>query len=178
MNKGLNNLTSLAQTILHKTSNKLQDSITILPKTFVYVDLLNMIHPVGANNLENSPPRIPRRCQHERANLLHERNINKKRPNSRAQTNEQPNHFRIKETREFPPLLREFRPKNRDGSWLNRLLVHDLVTVILVSCRPTDALMCACVEPLFSWSRFLLWLNLCLEVGLVNQLKTLKPPNL
>ena len=30
--------------------------------------------------------------------------------------------------------------------------------------------MCACVEPLFSWSRFLLWLNLCLEVGLVNQL--------
>ena len=54
-----------------------QDSITILPKTFVYVDLLNMIHPVGANNLEHSPPRIPRRCQHQRANLLHERNIKK-----------------------------------------------------------------------------------------------------
>ena len=68
-------------------------------------------------------------------------------------------YVRIKQTREIPPLLQKFRPRHRDGSCLNNLWVHDCVTVVAVSCKLTDALRRACVEPLFSWSRFLLWLN-------------------
>ena len=89
-------------------------------------------------------------------------------------------YFRIQKTREILPLLQQVRPRHRDGSCLNNLLVHDCVTVVAVTCKLTDALMWACVEPLFSRSRFLLWLNLCFEVGFVNQLETVKKkhPNL